>query len=424
MRSEEAIIFCLLDNPSLIMSSTVQAQDFSVDGYRNIYGIMSELSKQGAFDIVSVMNELNAQNLNSSAELAENIFRNSIASPSRFANYCQDVKRESVKRQAMRIAYELQENLSQNTAGDHVNDTISQLMKLGQADKKYSHTMKEAVTSALETIEEAFERQGLIGITTGLTELDGCLGGFHDTDLIVIGARPAMGKTALLVSFANASQVPAGIISAEQDATQLGMRFISNTGSVHSQNMRSAVLGDDEWSRLTAAVVTLKDRPTYINDEGSITISRLVQQAREWKFKHDIKILYVDYIQKIKTHPSAKKVEQVSEVTQALKNLAKELQIPVVALAQVKRDVDNRPDEQPNIGDLSDASEIEKEADVIMTLYRDEARNPNSERIGLADISLCKNRHGPTGHIVCKFIGKYFQFQDLPSNVQQLRSGQ
>lgn len=423
MRSEEAIIFCLLDNPSLMMSCPLHASDFSVDGYRNIYAAMSDLAKQGSFDVVSVMNALTSQRLNNSAEQVEAIFRNSVASPSRFQNYCADVKRESVKRAAMQIAFDLQMNLKENTEGDHVGNAISALMQLGQANKSYSHTMKEAVTAALEAIEEASEREGLLGIATGLKELDECLGGFHDSDLVVIAARPAVGKTAFLVSLANASDVPAGIISAEQDYAQLGQRFIANYGSVHSQNMRTATLAPEEWSKLSASVQVLRDRQTYINDEGSITISNLVQQAREWKFKHDIRILYVDYIQKIKTRPSANKIEQVSEVTQSLKNLAKELNIPVVALAQVKRDVDNRNDKQPNIGDLSDASEIEKEADVIMTLLREEVYDPETPHKGIADISLCKNRHGATGHIRCQFVGKYFQFKDF-DNVSYLRAGQ
>lgn len=413
MRSEEAVIFCLLDNPSLIMSANLNPEDFSVDGYKNIYSAMLDLSKDGSYDVVSVINRLTEQNLNNSAEHAEKIYRESIASPSRFSNYCASVKAEAKKRQALQIAYNLQENLRENLEGDHVGQAISQLMNLGQASAKYSHTMKEAVTAGLETVDEAMKRDGLIGITTGLSELDDSLGGFHDTDLIVVAARPAMGKTAKLVSFANASQVPAGIISAEQDAAQLALRFISNHGSVHSQNMRTAKLSENEWTRLSSSAVTVANRDIYINDEGSINITSLVQQAREWKFKHDIKILYVDYIQKIKTHPRANKIEQVSEVTQTLKNLAKELQIPVVALAQVKRDVDSRTDKQPLIGDLADASEIEKEADVILTLMREEAYDPNTDRKGLADISICKNRHGPTGHVVCQFVGKYFQFKDF-----------
>jgi replicative DNA helicase len=418
MRSEEAVIFCLLYKPSLMMSATVTADDFTVDGYRNIFQAMTEL--QEGYDAASVLHLLEKQGLTNSAQLAENILSNSVASPARFDKHCEEMKNESIRRRAMQIAYELQLSLKEREQGDHVGDAIQKLMAIGQTNKNHSHTMRQCVRAAVEAVEAAMECDGMVGIPTGLKELDECLGGFHDTDLVVIGARPAMGKTALMVSMAN-SDVPCGIISAEQDGAQLAARFISSQGSVHSQKMRTATLQAEEWTRFSSAAAVLSERQAYVNDEGSITLSKLTQQAREWKFNHGIKILYVDYIQKIKTREGVKKYEQVSEVTSALKNLAKELQIPVVALAQVKRDVDNREDKQPKIGDLSDASEIEKEADVIMTLYREEATDPDTQRQGIADISIEKNRHGPTGHVSTQFIGKYFQFKDF-DNVRQLRA--
>ena len=416
MRAEEAVIFCLLEKPSLMMSAIVTAEDFTVNSYRNIFETMSEL-EQG-FDIATVLMHLEKNGLTQEAELAESIRRNAAASPAHFSKHCDQMKKDSIKRQAMIIASNLHSSLNSNEKGDHVGDAIQKLMQIGQTNKNHSHTMKQAVRAAVASVEAAMECDGMVGIPTGLKELDDCLGGFHDTDLIVIGARPAMGKTALMVSMAN-SEVPCGIISAEQDAAQLAARFIASQGSVHSQKMRTATLQPEEWTRFSSAAAVLANRQAYINDEGSITLSKLVQQAREWKFNHDIKILYVDYIQKIKTREGVKKFEQVGEVTNALKNLAKELHIPVVALAQVKRDVDSRQDKQPKIGDLSDASEIEKEADVIMTLYREEATDSETQRQGIADISIEKNRHGPTGHVTTSFIGKYFQFKDLPSNVTQ-----
>lgn len=416
MRAEEAVIFCLLEKPSLMMSATVTADDFTVDGYRNIFQAMTEL--QQGYDVAAVLGQLERNNQTQSAQLAESIFSNAVASPARFGKHCEEMKNESIRRRAMQIAFDLQMNLKEREKGDHVGDAIQKLMQIGQTNKNYSHTMKQAVRAACEAVDEAMNANGMVGIPTGLKELDECLGGFHDTDLVVIGARPAMGKTALMVSMAN-SDVSCGIISAEQDAAQLAARFIASHGSIHSQKMRTATLQPEEWTRFSSTAAVLANRQAFINDEGSITLSKLVQQAREWKFNHDIKILYVDYIQKIKTTEGVKKFEQVGEVTNALKNLAKELKIPVVALAQVKRDVDTRQDKQPKIGDLSDASEIEKEADVIMTLYREEATEAETQRQGIADISIEKNRHGPTGHVATKFIGKYFQFKDLPSNVTQ-----
>lgn len=413
--TEEAIIFCLLDNPSLIMSCSLDADDFLADSYKLIYSAIVECSKtEGGHDVVQVVRALQDMNRPNAAELAESIFRDGIASPSQFPKYCAQTKADSQKRQAKMIAQELSYNLDHNSDVDAVGMAIQKLMRIGQASDKHSHTMKEAVTAGLEAIQDAYDKDGIVGVPTGMTELDDALGGFHDSDLVIIGARPAMGKTALLVSLSN-SDVPAGIISAEQNYAQLGQRYLANQGSVHSQNMRTASLNENEWTRLSAAARVLTGRNQFINDEGSISLSGLVQQAREWKFKHDIKILYVDYLQKIRTRQGANKVEQVTEVTYSLKNLAKELNIPVVALAQVKRDVDSRTDTQPQIGDMSDASEIEKEADVIITLKRDEAYDPDTERKGIADLLICKNRHGPTGLICCQFVGKYFQFKNFGS---------
>ena len=169
---------------------------------------------------------------------------------------------------------------------------------------------------------------------------------------------------------------------------------------------------------MSASVIALQDRPVWLNDEASISITSLARQAREWKFNHNIEILYVDYIQKIKgSNQRATRTEQVTEVVGALKNLARELKIPVVALAQVKREVESRNDKRPKAGDMSDASEIEKEADTILTLYRDEVYEEHSDQAGIAEIDICKNRHGPTGVIRCRFIGKYFQFKDFEPRV-------
>ena len=202
MRSEEAVIFCLLYEPSLMMSATVTADDFTIDGYRNIFQAMTDL-KDG-FDAASVFHLLEKQGLNNSAHLAENILSNAVASPARFGKHCEEMKNESVRRRAMQIAYELQTNLQEREKGDHVGDAIQKLMQIGQSNKRHSHTMKQAVRAACEAIDEAMKASGMVGIPTGLKDLDDALGGFHDTDLIIIGARPAMGKTALMVSIDSA----------------------------------------------------------------------------------------------------------------------------------------------------------------------------------------------------------------------------
>ena len=197
---------------------------------------------------------------------------------------------------------------------------------------------------------------------------------------------------------------------------QVGLRLISMQGSVNSQNLRTATLDESEWSRVSAGAIALQNIQGAINDKPGINITEVVAQARKWKFERGIKILYLDYIQKIKgSNPRATRTEQVTEVVGTLKNLAKELRIPVVALAQVNRQCEQRPDKRPTSSDIADASEIEKEADVIMALYRDEVYEDDTPDRGVAELILTKNRHGPIGTLRCHFIGKYFQFKDFQS---------
>jgi len=243
-----------------------------------------------------------------------------------------------------------------------------------------------------------------------------CIKVSHPSSLYITDGYTVTHNTAFLFCSALANDVCTGIISAEQGHAQAGLRFISISGSVHSQNMRSANLSEAEWSRVSAGTINAQKKNIFLNDEPGISITGLIKQARLWKFNNNLQILFVDYIQKIKgTNPNAKKYEQVTEVVGALKQLARELDIPVVALAQVKRDVDTRSDRRPKLGDMSDASEIEKEADAIFTLYRDEVYNQDTMDKGIAEIDAVKNRHGPTGTIRCLFEGKYFQFKDFPT---------
>lgn len=420
-RTEQQILYVLIKNPSLLSQCDLLPEDFSTQTDGMIFGSMLEVAANNLpVDIITIAehleNKYRALELKYLGELVENGF----GLEASIKTYCDMVKKASRKRQGSEIARHLQQQLLENYGGDPIGEAITKLMAIDKSSSNYSHTLKEALKLSVEAMQEAFEADGVVGIKTGLTELDEITGGFNNTDLIVVGARPAMGKTALLLGMCLASEKIGGIISAEQGAQQAASRFISMKGSLNSQKLRTADLNEAEWSLLSGTVVALQKLPIYINDQPGIDIGSLVRQAREWKFNEGLEILYVDYIQKIKgSNPKDPKWMQVTEVTGTLKNLARELKIPIVALAQVKREVDSRTDARPKIGDMSDASEIEKEADVIMTLYRDEAYKIDSEYKGIAEIGIEKNRHGPTGDIRAKFIGQYFQFKDLNHNTYQ-----
>jgi replicative DNA helicase len=225
----------------------------------------------------------------------------------------------------------------------------------------------------------------------------------------VIGARPAQGKTAVLLNFATSCALPSGIISAEQPAQQIGARVMSIKSLVPAERMRNGRFDPQDLRKLENAVGELCERTCMIYDRSSPTIADVSRMARKWKQQNGIRVLFVDYVQRIEasqTRQSANKAEKVGEVVRGLKNLARDLEIPVIALAQVGRQADGR---QPGMGDLSDSSEIEKEADQILTLFRPGTADDNADE-SEAIISVEKNRHGPCGEIKTVWVPETMRF--------------
>jgi replicative DNA helicase len=407
----------LIKQPHLIAEANILPEHFSVPTNAAIFSAALQVTNSGGFaDIITVAEYLEKEHRAVDMDYFRNVVERGVGSPKNLQSYCKILKTTARKQKAKDAAHLLLTSIEENIGADPIQQAIKDLMEIDSAETKYEHDFRDAARSALEFVDAAHKRDGLLGITTGLEELDKAIGGYNNTDLVVIPARPAMGKTAFLLSCLHKCGVPAGLISAEQDHMQVGLRLISMQGSVNSQNLRTATLDASEWSKVTAGSLALQNMEGAINDKPGINILEVVAQARKWKFDRDIKILYVDYIQKIKgSNSKATRVEQVTEVVGTLKNLAKELQIPVVALAQVNRQCEQRPDKRPMASDIADASEIEKEADVIMTLYRDEVYNEDTNDKSVAELNLVKNRHGPTGTLRCQFIGKYFQFKDFQS---------
>lgn len=413
---EQQILYVLFTNPHMLTGCRLTASDFTQQSDQIVYQAMLDVAaKNQPVDLVSVAENIERTHRQVDMSYLGAIIEKGVGSAAGFDHY-QDIVRESArKRKAKEILWNAQNQLDENLEGhDPIQHAIRELMQIDANQQNYDRTIKECLDAGLRMVQEANNAGGLVGITTGLTDLDEAIGGYHKTDLYVVGARPAMGKTAFLFSSALANNNVTGIISAEQGHAQAGLRCISIVGSVNSQNLRSAKLDENEWPKVTAGTIRTQDKKIFVNDEPGISITNLIRQARIWKFNHGLEILFVDYIQKIKgSNQAAKKYEQVTEVVGALKQLARELDIPIVALAQVKREVESRSDKRPQMGDMSDASEIEKEADCIFTLYRDEVYNDETDSPGIAEIDAVKNRHGPIGTIFCRYEGKYFQFKDL-----------
>jgi replicative DNA helicase len=299
-----------------------------------------------------------------------------------------------------------------------IDSTIRELMALSASQRDFTCHQLEAAQEAIAEMMKASEGQ-LSGISSGIKDIDEMLGGFHDGDFVVIGARPAMGKTALMLNLSAAPEQSVGVISGEQGRAQVGMRQLAINGNLSLHKMRTGGLENHEWERVTRTMAVMKDRPVWIYDKPRPSIDDVVRQARAWKFNQDIKILMVDYLQMLTGGNGESFRLKVGDIAAQLKCVARELEIPVVVLAQVNREVEKRPmggdgmGRMPYMADFAESGIIEQECDVGMTLYRPEVYEDLPNYRGLAYVNVCKNRHGPVGFKPISWRGEYLQFGDL-----------
>ena len=347
-------------------------------------------------------------------------------------------------------------SISDNISGDSQNDTLEktgeniieeaeqslyQLAERGNFSQSYMK-FNQALDQTIEMATVAMKSdQGIVGIPTGLTDLDEKLGGLHKSDLIIIAGRPSMGKTALATNIAyyaskkihdNNQKTSVAFFSLEMSSEQLSTRILSEQARIQSNDIRRGKATEEQLNRYIETSRNIYDLPLFIDETPAITISALSNRARRLKRLFGISLIVVDYIQLMRT--SSKRydgrVQEISEITQGLKALAKELSVPIIALSQLSRAVEQRDDKIPQLSDLRESGSIEQDADVVMFVYREqyylERKQPKLGSIehaewqskmndinGLADIIIGKQRHGPTGNIKVEFEGMYTKFKDL-----------
>jgi replicative DNA helicase len=319
-----------------------------------------------------------------------------------------------VQRQARNVGARLAES---DGSPEAVDEALRELLGLQQGTTNHEHHIQDLLREATDQLHEAMEKKGeLVGITTGLKKLDEHLGGLHPSDLTVIGARPAMGKTSLLLNMAYAAlksgKRAGGTVSSEQPGIQIAQRHQSSIAKVALHAMRAGRISREESERIIRATTHLAKLNYWVFDRSQPTIDEVIRIARGWHHRHGIDILWLDYIQRIKGHGSSK-VDEIESVCAGLKTLARDLEIPVVALAQVNREVESRPNKRPRMSDLKGSGAIEQEADTILTLYRDEVYDEDSPDKGIAEISIEKARHGYTGIVRASWAGEFLTFGDL-----------
>lgn len=415
MSVEQSVLGGLLKAPESIhaVSDLLTGEMFTRADHRTVYYAIGDMVAAGQpVDAVTLGEALerDGQPARLSGYLLELV--STVPSAANIRAYAQIVRDSWTRQQVQMVGQRIAK--ADGDAAELLDSAIADLMRLQHTSQRHEYSLRDGMSMAYAAMQHAKELGGKIpGITTGIDKLDAILGGWHDSDLVVVGARAAMGKTSLLMNFAHASNVPLGIVSAEQPVLQIAGRIMSLDSGVSATKLRSGDVEDDDFGKLRHSITRLVERKAWLYDRSAPTIGEVCRIIRKWHHQHGIKVAFVDYIQRIESDRGDKRYERVGDVVRQLKNLARDLQIPIVALAQVGRGVEQRQDKRPHMGDLSDSSEIEKEADQILMLYRDEVYDPESKDRGTAELLIEKNRHGPTGFVRCAWLADTMKFGNL-----------
>jgi replicative DNA helicase len=430
IEAEQAVLGgCMLDpNAFARIADRLTDADFYRRDHQLIWRAICDLDAEGKpFDAVTLGDWFDDQGKSESVAGGAYLVQLATTTPSaaNIAAYAAIVRDKSVLRSVIEVGTALVNDGFQpdgRETSDLLDEAIRSLMSLSKSKQQCEFTLKQAVTLAWQDAQDAYEHRGTIrGIPTGFSRMDHRLGGWHSGDLAFIGARPSMGKTAMMVCLAlNAARAGnvVGIISGEQSAMQIGQRAVSSDSGVHAERMRNGDIDEEAWPRLTDSMRRLIDRKVRIYDRSAPTLDEVCRVARRWKQEHGIAVLFVDYLQRIRAPRAENRIEEVSEVARGLKSLARDLDIPVVCLAQVKASVDSKTDKRPGLGDIANSDEATREADLIAFLYRDEVYHDDTPDRHIAEVNVEKYRHGPTGQFRLRFDGATMLFADLAGDYQ------
>lgn len=427
--SERALLGSLLLKPDAIhdVSDLIRADSFYAEKHRHIFECMRDLTERGdPIDMLSLGERLQAKGLlersGGRAYIAE--LANAAPTPGNYGHYAELVAKKHVMRSLIDVAHEITEHAydeSGDTATvlDHAEKSI---YAIGNASATHKFIpIGDKVDDAWERIETLSKNEGGIrGVPTGFPDLDSLTSGLHKSDLIILAARPSMGKTSLALDIArNAAvkhDVPVGIFSLEMSSEQLVDRMLSAESFINSWKMRTgAIRAEEDFSKIRDALETLSKAPIYIDDKPAQNILSMRAVARRLKRERGIGLIIVDYLQLMaptNTKASDSMVQQVTEISRSLKQLAREIEVPVIALSQLSRAVEQRGG-KPRLSDLRDSGSIEQDADVVMFIHREDKMNKESDRPNIAEILIEKHRNGPTGKVELYFDEKRTSFMPM-----------
>jgi len=422
----------LLENEAI--SSVLEiliAEEFYRESHRRIFLSMIELfEKNEPIDLITLTNVLKSKNqlddVGGGTYLASLV--DSIPTTANIIYYTKIVKEKAILRRLIDTATEIIARGYED--GGDVADLLDQaernIFQITETQIKPSfYDIKSLLKESFKTIEKLYESREIVtGVPAGFDEIDKLTSGFQPSELIIIAGRPSMGKTAFSLNIAQyvaiEKKIPVAIFSLEMSKEQLVLRMLCSEARVDAHRLRSGFLGEADWPKLTRAAGTLSDAPIFIDDTPAISVLEMRAKSRRLMAEHKLGLVIVDYLQLMRgrgtfSQNMESRVQEISDISRSLKSLAKELNIPVVALSQLNRRVEERQNRRPQLADLRDSGAIEQDADLITFIYRDEVydrsdENPNK---GIAEIIIGKQRNGPVGEVKLAFLDKYASFENL-----------
>ncbi|MFA7244518.1 MAG: replicative DNA helicase [Patescibacteria group bacterium] len=420
----------LIDKDAIIkVADIVRPEDFYEFRHETIFSAMLELfDKRQPIDIITLSETLEAmeklKEIGGSSYLADIV--NSTPSASNIVYYAQIVRDKAVLRRLIESSGNINQ-LGYDEDAD-ISDTLDKAEQLLFAvSQKF---MKEKFTAVKDVLTEAFDRidkihkdkdKGAIrGVPSGFRDLDNITAGFQNSDLLILAARPSMGKTSFALNLAEHAaieeKIPVGIFSLEMSKEQLVDRLLASQAGVDSWKLRTGNLSDEDFPKIGYAMGVLSEAPLFIDDTPGANVMEIRAKARRLQMEHGLGLVIIDYLQLMegKSHSGdSNRVQEISEISRSLKGLARELKVPVIALSQLSRAVEHRPDKRPQLSDLRESGSIEQDADIVMFLYREEYYEPETSKKGITEVLIKKHRNGPTGGMELFFQPEQMRFRDL-----------
>ena len=411
------------------ISTKVCEEDFYRTEHRVLFRAITALARKNQpFDVVTLLDNLTSNNALDEAGGEVYLFElaNNTPSVANVSAYADIVREKSVQRQLIAVANDIADAAYHPGSRD-----VPELLDLAEskvfaiADQTPSdggpENIKSILVRAIERIDALYHSgDSITGLATGLSELDNMTSGLQPSDLVIVAGRPSMGKTTLVMNMAEHAAIKAGkpvlVFSMEMPADSLAMRMMSSLGRIDQHRIRTGKLDDDDWPRVTSAVHMLSEAPLFIDDTAALSPVELRSRARRLVKEHGaLGLIVVDYLQlmKVPGFKADNRTAEISEISRSLKALAKELEVPVIALSQLNRSLEQRQDKRPVMSDLRESGAIEQDADLICFIYRDEVYHEDSPDKGTAEIIIAKQRNGPIGRVRVAFLGKYTRFEDL-----------